>query len=106
MYDKMYQSTTPTLIFNIINEELDLNEISICHLTIESENGRERKIFENTQIDVENKKITVNLTQEDTMLFHVGNIKLQLKAKLGNGQVIVSKIIKTTMNEVLEEEYL
>lgn len=106
MYDKIYQSTTPVLIFNILNDDLNLEEINVCHLTIESESGSERKIFENPTIDVENKKITQELTQEDTLLFHVGYIKLQLKIKLQNGMVIPSKIIKTTMNEILEEEYL
>ena len=102
----MYRSTTPTIILHVKNEDFDLSLITICHVTIESENGSVRKVFENPTINVEEKTIMFTLTQAETAMFNVGNIKIQIKAKLESGAVIPSKIVKTTMNEILEEEFL
>lgn len=102
----MYRSTTPTVILHIKNEDFDMNQIEVCHVAIESENGRIRKIYENPDIDVENKTLTFTMTQEDTLNFYVGIIKLQVKVKIVGGAVITSKIIVTKMNEILEEEAL
>lgn len=102
----MYRSTTPTVILHIKNEDFDMNQIEICHVAIESENGRIRKVYENPEINVEEKTLTFTMTQEDTLNFMVGNIKVQTKMKLIGGAVVASKIITTKMNEILEEEVL
>lgn len=102
----MYRSTTPTVILHIKNEDFDMNQIEICHVAIESENGRIRKVYENPEINVEEKTLTFTMTQEDTLNFMVGNIKIQTKMKLIGGAVVASKIITTRMNEILEEEVL
>ena len=102
----MYRSTTPTVILHIKNEDFDMNQIEVCHVAIESENGRIRKIYENPDLDIENKTITFTMTQEDTLNFMVGNIKLQTKMRIIGGAVVASKMIVTRMNEILEEEVL
>ncbi len=102
----MYRSTTPTVILHIKNEDFDMNQIEICHVAIESENGRIRKVYEDPEINVEEKTLTFTMTQEDTLNFYVGVIKLQVKIKTTGGMVITSKMIKTKMNEILEEEVL
>lgn len=102
----MYRSTTPTLIFNILNQDFDMDTIDVCHITIESESGRNELTLTTPEIDKENKRITVTLTQEQTLMFSVGYIKVQIKAKLKNGVVIPSKVIKARMEEILEETFL
>lgn len=102
----MYRSTTPTIILKIKNEDFDLSLIDICHITIESEFSSDKLIIENPQIDIEEKTIAFTLTQQQTLDFSVGCIKIQIKAKLQNGIVIPSKIIKTKMYEILEEDIL
>ena len=102
----MYRSTTPTVILHVKNEDFDMNQIEVCHVAIESENGRIRKVYENPDINVEEKTITFTMTQDDTLNFMVGKIKLQTKMKLIGGAVVASKMIVTQMNEILEEEVL
>lgn len=102
----MYRSTTPTIILNVKNEDFDMSLIDVCHVGIKSESGTVKQIYENPIIDVENKRIVITLSQEDTLRFYVGKVKIQVKAKLKNGSVISSKILKIDIKEILEEEVL
>ena len=67
---------------------------------------RNKKIYENPSIDTENKTISIELSQEDTLNYEIGNINLQVKIKLDSGRVIASRIITTSMNKILEEQIL
>lgn len=102
----MFRSTTPTVRLNIKNQDFDMSLIRVCHVTLESENKINKLIVENPIIDSENRRIQFRLTQEQTLKFNVGNIKIQAKMKLTNGSVISSQIVRTSMNEILEEELL
>ena len=65
----MYRGTTPTLIYNV-NSNLDLNGMLQIWVTLK--NLMYEKTFEkdNIIVDNENKTITVELSQEDTLLFN------------------------------------
>lgn len=102
----IYRVTTPTIVIEIENEDFDMSLIDICHVTIQNHSGRNKKIFNATNFDVENRIIYLELTQEETKEYETGNIEIQLKIKLQNGKVIPSEIITTTMNKILEEDIL
>lgn len=106
MSDNIYRSTTPTIILHIKDDDFDMNDILICHLTIQNDSGRNKKIFPYPDINTEEKTISQTLTQEETKLFETGVIELQLKIRLKDDTVIASKIITTTMQRILEEELL
>ena len=102
----LYRSTTPTIIMKINDEEFDMTEIEVCHLTIENDSGRNRKIFPNPEISLEDRTIIQTLTQDEMNSFETGTLYLQLKIRLINGTVIASKIVSTTLQKILEEEPL
>lgn len=102
----MYRSTTPELIFTITNKDFDMTKIEICHVTIENFMGSYQKIYEEPDIDTEKKTISVVMSQEETLKFDAGNVKIQLKIKLDNGTVIASPIMTRDMHEILEETEL
>ena len=102
----LYRGTTPTIILHVTNEDFNMANISECHVTIQNDNGTNKKVFENPTIDAEEKTITVPLTQEDTLSFKYGNINIQARVKLISGSVIASPIITTNMNRILEETIL
>lgn len=104
--DNLYRGTTPTIILRITNEDFDMNDIDVCHVTIETDCGKNQKIFEDPTIDIEAKTISVTLTQQETLSYKYGKICIQAKMKLKSGTVIASKIITTTMNRSLEEQIL
>ena len=102
----LYRGTTPTIILHVTNEDFNMENISECHVTIQNDNGTNKKVFENPTIDVEEKTISVPLSQEDTFSFKYGNINIQARVKLISGSVIASPIITTNMNRILEETIL
>lgn len=102
----IYRGTTPTIILKIKNDDFDMTAIEICHVTIVNESGRNKKVYDNPTIDVVNKTISIELSQQDTLNYETGNIQLQTKIKLDSGRVIASRIITTSMNKILEEQIL
>lgn len=101
----LYQSTTPTIRLHIKNEDFDMTTIDICHLTIENDSGRNKLVFKSPDIDTKNKIISQTLTQEETLALETGCILLQLKVKCED-TVIASRIIRTTLNDILEKDPL
>lgn len=103
----MYRGTTAVITLNITTT-LDLNSISNLSVTFESKNGTKQRIYglNDVAIDEENHKIIVSMSQEDTLMFSVGKIRVQLKLKLNNGKVYASNIKETTMNEILDERVI
>ena len=105
MASNFYQGTTPTLLFNIKPTTFDVSTLDLAHITLKNIKGGKQKTFD-AIIDVEERTLAVNLTQEDTLGFDVGKIKVQGKFLLNNGKVISSKEIVTTINEILERTIL
>lgn len=102
----MYRSTTPELIFHINNTNINMADIDICHITVESADHSHKIIYETPVIDVEHKTIKQFMTQAETKAFNVGSVLIQLKVKLTSGAVIPSEIIIKDMKEILEEAEL
>ena len=102
-YENLYRSTTPKIILHIKDEEFDMSSIDICHITIENDSGRNKKTFDNAEINENARTITLELTQEETAAFEPGMINLQLKLKTHDGKVLASRIVNATINDILEE---
>ena len=102
-----FRGSTPTLIFTIDEEDFDLNDVSVCHVTIETDCGKNQKIFEHPVIDTEAKTITLTLSQHDTLFWQPGNLNVQLKFRLTNGTTTVySDIIVVQNKRSLEDTIL
>lgn len=99
----IYRSTTPTIVLKVKDNSFDMSTISVCHVTIENDSGRNKKIFEDPVINIEERTISIDLSIEDTEAFETGLIDIQVKIKLTNDKVIASKIVNTTMERILEE---
>ena len=102
----MFRSTTPELIFKVKNTDINVADIAICHITVESADHTHSILYENPTIDAENKTITQYMTQAETLSFNPGSVLIQLKAKLNSGAVICSDIIVKNMKDILEEAEL
>lgn len=98
----MIRSTTPVLIFKV-DEHFDMSTIRICHITLQSMDESHTQLYTAPVIDAENHRIRQTMSQSETKAFEVGTIKIQLKVKLTSDAVIASKVILTTMSEILEE---
>ena len=103
---QIYRTTTPVLIFKIKNDDFDMSSILICHITLENKNGLNSLTLDNPVIDTENKTVKVRLTQDQTAMFSIGLVRIQMKIKLKNDDVISTKVIEGDIMEILEEELL
>lgn len=81
------QYTTPTLVFTFEDENLDLTQASQIIVSMESI-GTRKQTVEKTGNDlvVEEKKITVELSQEETAALSIGNVKIMINWMLANGK--------------------
>ena len=101
----IFRGTTPVVILKINNEDFDMTTIDICHITIQNDSGRNQKIF-NASVDTENKTVSAELTQEDTLAYEEGYIYIQAKFKLVNDRVITHEPIRAKLHDILEEDIL
>lgn len=100
----MIRGTTPILTFKV-NTDLDLNDVERAEVTFKSVSGMKEKTWDLNRLilDVENKTLTLYLTQEETLYFSVGKIDIQLRIKLNNDLVYASKIVTSTLEKILKE---
>lgn len=103
----MFRGTTPTITFNITTD-LDLSEIEKLSIAIVNKQKTKKRIYEESDvvIDVEEKTITLGLSQEDTLFFNAGEIDIQLKLKMKNGKIYASKKNGTLMEDILDESVM
>lgn len=96
----MYRGTTPTLIFNI-NSSIDLSNIKQVWITFED---ADETTFtkDDVTIDSENKRIILELTQEQTLKF-TGKINCQMRILDSNNKALCSPILKTSFNRIIKE---
>lgn len=97
----MYRGSTPTIKLNI-KSDVDFNQIDALEFTLNSNSNMKVATKNDVDIDVENKTISLALTQEDTLSFNVGIIEIQLRVKFNNGNAWVSPIKKTTMERIIK----
>lgn len=96
----MRRGTTPTLIFNV---DMDLTSAEELFITFRQD---DRTIVEKTKDEcvVETDKITMYLTQEDTLAFSsASRIRVQIRARFDNGDAFASNIVDVRTREILKE---
>jgi len=97
----MWRGTTPTHTFTL-PEGVKSSDFSVIYITY-SQNGE--KVLEKTgaALTLETNAIKVVFSQEDTLKFEQGPVKIQLRGKMPDGQAVASNIISTTAKEVLKD---
>ena len=96
----MIRGTTPTLEFTL---PFDVTLIENAYITF-SQNGE--VVLEKSLSDCEKSvdKLTLRLTQEDTLKFISPNIvEIQLRVKTFENDALASNIIKTSVEKILKD---
>ena len=95
----MIRGTTPRIEFNL---PFDASVFSVFYITF-VQNGR--TIFEksNKDCEVSSKKITVQLTQEDTLKLCNDFVEMQIRGKTSDGNVLASSIMVDHADRILKE---
>lgn len=106
----MRRGTTPTHIFET---DLDLRDASEIFLTYKQE-GTSQKCCNNptntvltkekADMEIEEDKVTVKLTQEETLMFSTkGKISIQFRVKFPDGAAVASNIVNANADTILRE---
>ena len=85
------QFTTPTLIFTFDDENLDLTQASQIIVSMESMGTRKQIEKSGSDLVVEAKKVTIELSQEETSALSIGDVKMMINWVFANGKRGASK---------------
>ena len=95
----MIRGTTPTLEFVL---PFDTSLLAEAYVTLEQS---DEVVLDKPLSDctLDDNKMTVKLTQEDTLKLKIGLIEVQIRAKTVDGDVIASDIILTSAQKILKD---
>lgn len=95
----MYRGTTPLNIFTV---DADLTNAEVIYITYKQ--GCKVVIEKDIdEIEVAADKLTVRLSQEDTLKFDYREVEIQIRARYPDETAIASNIIKTTVEHILKD---
>ena len=99
----MRQGTTPVLSFEV---DLDTSVLS-CIKVVFKKGDKIILTKRETECSLSGKIIKIRLSQEETFLFECEtNYNVQIRAKLFNGDVVATDVMKLPIEECLDEEVL
>jgi len=101
------RGTTPTLTFNVKNEQMDLTEVAEVWITFKTKAGvkLKEKTYDKTDVTIDpvEKTITLSLTQEDTLYFSDSIILVQVRLRMNDDMAFASAIIETSIGQILKD---
>lgn len=97
----MYRGTTPTIVFNI-NSDLDFSLLSQVWVTFKSQTAEITKDIASLDLDNENRKISVRLSQTETLQFNNQHVETQIRFLLNDGTAFATNIVKFPINAILK----
>ena len=100
----MYRGTTPTITLQF-NSDLDLSTMEQIWVTFEGKNAEVTHDITTLDLDVENSRISVTLSQEDTLKFQnlKGKVEVQARFLDNEGVAMASDIAEIDLNRILKE---
>lgn len=93
------RGTTPTVKAKINN--IDIVQIENCYITLEQNHYEITK--EATYVG---DHYEITLTQEETLAFKTGKVRMQVKIKTIDETVLATNIVEKPISEILNEEIL
>lgn len=94
------RGVTPTFVLTFADEDLDLTAASNVYVTFR---GGPTVTKTGGDLDVEAKKISVYLSQAETLAFTQGNVSIQANWTYPNGARAASEIVRYLFSEQLLE---
>lgn len=85
----MWQGTTPTIE---IKTDIDLTPMAQVQLTIEDRKGN-RLTINQEELTISEDTVTFQLSQKESLSLFPGRVRLQLRVKTNDGDVLASNIM-------------
>lgn len=96
----MYRGTTPTICFSLLSS-IDMDEIAQIWLTFSMPRTKLTFTGERVIISAPNRKLYVKLTQEETLSFGTGNVKVQARILMRDGMAYASDVGELEVRGIL-----
>ena len=100
----MYKGTTPTIIFDFPND-FDVTQASKVLVTI-SAKGQTLFNKSNDNLAIEEHKVSLYLTQEETLSIPVGEVSCQINLLYADGSRVATNITKVDWSKNLYDEVM
>lgn len=85
----MWQGTTPTIE---IKTDIDLTPMAQVQLTIEDRKGN-RLTINQEELTISEDTVTFQISQKESLSLSPGRVRLQLRVKTNDGDVLASNIM-------------
>ena len=100
------RGTTPTISFNI-KSDLDLSDIAELWITFKTKPGnimKEKTFYmEDVDIDAENHKINLFMTQQDTLELTNTSYNVQIRVRMNDDLAYASSIMDVPIGKILKD---
>ena len=100
------RGTTPTIVFKV-KADLDLDNLAEVWITFKSKTNASmpNKTYTKNDVVIDNDahEILLSLSQEDTLNFEGSQMQVQLRLRMFNGSAYASKIMETSIGDILKE---
>lgn len=99
----MRRGTTPTHEFSV---DVDLTSAEEIYISYRQGGKMSNKVLVEKDINdiiVEPDKLTVTLTQEDTLAFRVGSLEVQIRARMPDDRAYASQIMTAPVEPAIKE---
>lgn len=97
----MYRGTTPSLKLTL-NTTLDLNELKAVWITIKCGNTMLTRELQDVEVNAEEKTFYIELTQEETLKFASGVVKIQARLLMNDEKAYATNMQEIEINNVLK----
>lgn len=97
----MTRGTTPTIVLTL-DTDLPLNNIAELWVTFKASTVEVTKDLSEVLLDSENKTITVELSQEDTLKLYNGICEVQVRFRTSSDLAYATSIATVDVNRILK----
>lgn len=101
----MYRGTTPTLCLSLMTS-LDFSNVSDVWVTFKSPCAEITFTGDDVQMNEGERKLYVSLTQEETLSFGTGKVKVQARLLMDDGKAFATDVEEVPVEAILMEGVL
>lgn len=98
----MYRGTTPTISIQV-NSNIDLSKMTEIWVTLKTSAKEKTYGLQNILVYPDDSKIEIKLTQEDTLSFNEGVVKLQVRFLDESDNAYASNIKEICIKQILKD---
>lgn len=96
----MTRGTTPTLVFTIVSDGLDLSTLTQVWVTIKDQSHK--ITYDINRVTIEDNTISVSMSQEETLTFSNSMLEVQIRMLDEDGNAFATPIKVLPLERILE----